>query len=477
MTRPSQTVTVPLLAALAAFAVVLFAPQVLNDGDTYWHLATGDWILGHRAVPRADPFSHTMPGAPWQAHEWLSEVLMALAFKAGGWSGLAILVGAATALASGLLASRLAKSLGGLSLVVTLVVGLAVASPSLLARPHVLTLPILVVWVIGLLTARDDDRASRLWLAPLMILWANMHGGYVLGLALIGPFALEALIAAAPADRWKVVRGWGTFGVLALVCAMVTPHGPAGLLFPFQLMGMTSLPIIAEWRGADFSKLEPLQVALLTTLFVGFSRGMRIPLLRLLVLLMLLHMSLQHVRHQIVLAMIAPMILAPCLAEALGNRPGAPADRRSWTLWAVAALAVALALSALRLSWPITRTDAPTTPKTALAHVPEALRRRPVFNEYGFGGYLIFEGVRPYIDGRADMYGDAFMKDYARVAAPEAAAVDAAFARHGVVWTLLQPDHPLVRLMDARPGWMRLYGDDTAVVHVREDALATPPSP
>lgn len=477
MTRPCQTVTVPLLAALAAFAVVLFAPQVLNDGDTWWHLATGDWILGHRAVPHADPFSHTMPGAPWQAHEWLSEVLMALAFKAGGWSGLAVLVGGATALAAGLLASRLAKSLGGLSLIVTLVVGLAVASPSLLARPHVLTLPILVVWVVGLLAARDEDRAPRLRLAPLMILWANMHGGYVLGLALIGPFALETLIAAAPADRWKVVRDWGTFGVLALVCAMVTPHGPAGLLFPFQLMGMTSLPIIAEWRGADFSKLEPLQVALLATLFVGFSRGMRIPLLRLLVLLMLLHMSLQHVRHQIVLAMIAPMILAPCLAEALGNRPGAPADRRRWTLWAAVALAVALALSALRLSWPITRTDAPTTPKTALAHVPEALRRRPVFNEYGFGGYLIFEGVRPYIDGRADMYGDAFMKDYARVAAPEPAAVDAAFARHGVVWTLLQPDHPLVRVMDVRPGWMRLYGDDTAVVHVREDALATPPSP
>lgn len=469
MNRPAQTVTIPLLAALLAYAVMLFAPQVLNDGDTWWHLATGDWILAHRAVPTTDPFSHTMPGAPWQAHEWLSEVFMALAYRAGGWSGLLILIGGAAGLAAGVIAARLAKSLGGLSLIVTLFVALAVAAPSLLARPHVLTLPILAIWAVGLLAARDAGRAPRLIYAPLMILWANMHGGYVLSLALIGPFALEALIAAPAAERWKVVRDWGLFGVLALVCAMITPHGPMGLLFPFQLMGMTSLPIIQEWRGADFSKLEPLEIALLATLFVGFSRGMRIPLLRLLVLLLLLHMSLQHVRHQIVLAVVAPMLLAGPLAEALGNRPGAPAGRWGWAVWAVVAVVIALALAAVRLSLPVVRTDGGATPKTALAHVPADLRAKPVFNDYGFGGYLIFEGVKPYIDGRADMYGDAFMHDYEAVAAGDAKAVDAAFAKHRVAWTLLPPGHPLLRVMDARPGWRRLYVDDTAVVHVKQD--------
>jgi len=469
MSRPSQTVLIPLLAALAVYAVMLFAPPVLNDGDTYWHLATGDWILDHRAVPTGDPFSHTMPGAPWQAHEWLSEVLMALAYGAGGWGGLLMLTGAAAGLAAGVLASRLAKSLGGLSLAVALIVALACAAPSLLARPHVLTLPILAIWMVGLLSARDAGRAPKLIYAPLMILWANMHGGYVLGLALAAPFALEALIAAAAADRWKVIRDWGVFGVLALVCAMITPHGPMGLLFPFQLMGMTSLPIIQEWRGADFSSLEPLQIALLVTLFVGFSRGMKVPLLRLLVLLMLLHMSLQHVRHQFVLALVAPMLLAGPLAEALGNRPGEPAGRRTWALWSAVALIMALALAAVRISLPVTRSDGGTTPKTALAHVPADLRAKPVFNEYGFGGYLIFAGVRPYIDGRADMYGDAFMHDYERVAAGDEKAVDAAFARYGVAWTLLPPGHPLLRLMDSRPGWRRLYGDETAVVHVKQD--------
>src|SRR5260370_42335632 len=75
------------LAAIALFLFTLaaFAPQVLGDGDTWSHVATGEWIIAHGVVPRADPFSHSMPGAPWTAHEWLSEVLLALAFRVGAW--------------------------------------------------------------------------------------------------------------------------------------------------------------------------------------------------------------------------------------------------------------------------------------------------------------------------------------------------------------------------------------------------------
>ena len=83
------------ICGFAAFVAVLSVSKIFDDGDTYWHLATGDWILNHRAIPTTDPFSYTFAGAPWQAHEWLSEVLMALVFRAGGWSGLALLFAAA----------------------------------------------------------------------------------------------------------------------------------------------------------------------------------------------------------------------------------------------------------------------------------------------------------------------------------------------------------------------------------------------
>ena len=98
-----------LAAAVIGYAVFLFAPQVLNDGDTYSHIATGEWILLNSAVPTTDPFSYTFVGAPWVAHEWLSEVIMTLAFRVGGWNAVLILFAGATALAIGLLARHLAR--------------------------------------------------------------------------------------------------------------------------------------------------------------------------------------------------------------------------------------------------------------------------------------------------------------------------------------------------------------------------------
>ena len=88
------------LVAVALFALTAFSPAVLGDGDTWSHLATGTWIIAHGAVPRADPFSLSIPGAPWTAHEWLSEILLTLAFRCGGWNGVLIITATAAAAAA-----------------------------------------------------------------------------------------------------------------------------------------------------------------------------------------------------------------------------------------------------------------------------------------------------------------------------------------------------------------------------------------
>src|SRR5260370_30986395 len=74
------------ISAAVVFKLAAFTPAVLVDGDVWSHLATGEWIFAHGTVPRADRFSYSMLGTPWIAHEWLSEVVLALAFRAGGWS-------------------------------------------------------------------------------------------------------------------------------------------------------------------------------------------------------------------------------------------------------------------------------------------------------------------------------------------------------------------------------------------------------
>ena len=106
--------SLPLLTACYVFLLTLYQGGVqklaLLDGDTYWHIAAGRWILRHQAIPDAAPFSPTRAGAPWVPHEWLSEVLMALAHQAGGWTGLIALTGLAFAVAVGLLTRALLPS-------------------------------------------------------------------------------------------------------------------------------------------------------------------------------------------------------------------------------------------------------------------------------------------------------------------------------------------------------------------------------
>ena len=223
--------------AIAMFALAAFSPAVLGDGDTFSHLATGEWIIAHGAAPRADPFSHSMPGAPWVAHEWLSEVLMALAFRLGGWSGVVFLTGAAAAGAALIVGLAAARDLRGAPLVATVGLGLGLVTASLLARPHMLALPVAAAWCAGLLAARDRGRAPPLALVLMMTAWANMHGGFIFGLALIGPFALEALVEAPVGARLATARAWTLFGLAALAAALVNPYGVEALILPFRLIG------------------------------------------------------------------------------------------------------------------------------------------------------------------------------------------------------------------------------------------------
>jgi len=108
------------------------------------------------------------------------------------------------------------------------------------------------------------------------------------------------------------------------------------------------------------------------------------------------------------------------------------------------------------------------TPAAALAAVRAAHVEGPVLNEYSFGGYLIFSGIEPFIDGRAELYGNAFIKRYGEAMLVESDQLPQLLAEYGITWTLIEPGIPAVVLLDHLPGWRRLYADAIAVVHVRD---------
>lgn len=468
-------------AAVTAMSTFMFSSQVFNDGDTYWHLATGRWILEHGRVPLTDPFSYTKGGQPWQAHEWLADIFMYGAYHLGGWSGLTALFGVATALGAAMLAARVSKDLTGVTLVFTLALALSSTSQSVLIRPHALMLPILIFWTIQILEAREKDRAPPLALAAIMIVWANLHASYIFGFVIAGGLGLEALYEAPKDQRLKVLRDWAIFGVLSAIAVVITPFGIPGVIFPFKVMSFSFLNDILEWRPYDFAKVTAFEVSLLLTILVCLSRGVKVPFMRALLLVTLLQMGIQHRRQVIVLVLIAPLLLAGPLARALGqkSREERFAERpQDWRATTFAFIALALTIIAGRFAVPLERGDEAVTPASAMKALPKNVAAMPVLNNYSIGGYLTFIGVKPYIDGRADMYGEKFVREYMdllHTADPK--RLQPILDRNKVAWTIWAngTDGALIAAMDQRPNFHRFYADKTVVIHVRNDVIAPPP--
>jgi hypothetical protein len=446
-------------ASLIGLTIVLWAPQVMGDGDTYLHVAAGEWMLRHATIPKADPFSYTFAGSPWVAHEWLAELIMGGVYRIGGWDGVVSLAAAATALTFGLLAYHLQRWLSPLAAAVALAIAGSCVASSLLVRPHLLVLPLLELWVAGLLMARE--RGDVPWrLLPVMVLWANMHGSFVFGVLLLVPFAIEA-VADASTARLRCAAGWTACMLATVLFAMMTPHGWRGLLFPFQLMHMQSLTIIYEWRRPDVLTFQPIEGGLLLAIYICVTRRVRLPLMRLAILGGLTYMAFAHNRNAMVSAIAGSLILAPPIGKALGMSAVGRTGRGDYT--SVGFMLAAVAMIASRFAVP---TGGYKMPEAALAHVPPALASQPVLNDYGFGGYLIYSGIQPFIDGRADMYGDAFMLRYDETMHAEA-ALRGTLGERRIGWTILPASSPAAAMMDAMPGWHRLYADAVAVVHVR----------
>jgi hypothetical protein len=458
-----------IIAGCLMFALVLFLSPILNDGDTLWQIRTGAWILDHHAIPATDPFSFTAGDRPWFAHEWLAETLMALAFRVGGMQGIIVLAAGATGLTAAVLLRCLRRFLPGIYALVALIVALSNAAPSMLARPHLLAWPCLAVWCGGLVTARANQAAPSFALLPVMVLWANLHGSFMLGLLLSGAFMIEALFDPG-VDHRRALTSWTGFILAAWLAALLNPDFFAGALFPIHLVAMKSLARIGEWQPTDFSRFQPLELIILAGFALGFSGKVRLPPIRLLMLLGLIHGALSHVRHEQLLGIVGVLILAEpfgiCLARGRAEALG-------WGWRRLAAGAVLIALTALggRLALPLGPDRTGAAFATTLDHVPPSLREQPVLNEYGLGGQLIFDGVRPFIDSRADLYGDAFLIRYRRIVVPDRAELERALSEYKIVWTIFRSDHPIIQMLDQEPGWRRLAEGNGIVIHVREDQL------
>ena len=483
--RSSWALSWPLVLGLVLFVWLHNVKGLLADPDSHWHITVGNWILAHGAVPTVDIFSFTFAGQPWIAKEWLSQVLLALAYDAGGWGAVTVLCAASIGLAFALMMRLLLRDIRPLPALLFTVAAVVLTAPHLLARPHVLAFPAMLLWVAGLVRAVEERRVPRPILLLAMLAWANLHGGFTLGLLLCAAFALEAVVGARDASERKVLFvEWAKFGVAALLAGCITPYGPESMLVTFRIFNLgDALAVISEWRSPDFQSLPQQELVLLIALYLCLSRGVKLPFVRLLIVLGLVHLFLKHVRNVELLAMLAPLVVAPVLARQWpALRPsaeppggsllrqrlaalGRPAGRNALALCLV--LGAAYAGSLIRFAG--IRPPDDTMPVAALDFIRGANLQGNVLNHYGFGGFLIHAGIKTFIDGRGELYGGDFIKRYVDIVNLRAKQpLEETLDEFHIEWTLLQKSQAANELLAHLPNWKRVYGDDTATIYVRQ---------
>jgi hypothetical protein len=466
----------PLWVGVFAYALLLLAgDRLLADPDTQWQITVGRWILDHHAVPQTDVFSFTMRGEAWISTQWLAQVAYAGVYAWFGWTGPVVLAAAASALTFALLARFLSRSLSESATLVFVAVALVLTAPHILARPHVLALPVMVTWIGGLIAAADRDGAPSFRLLPLMALWANLHGGFVFGLLMIAPIAIDAIANAQGSLRKPLMLRWAVLALAAILASGCTPYGWNSLLASQKILSLGSaLPLITEWRAMDFTHLRPFEICLLGAIGLALYRGITLPPLRIAMLLGLLHMALAQGRAAEILALVAPLIVAAPMAGQIGAADAAPSNRTMSSRGLVSACTAIMLVSGT-LAYASLHRFAPYTGNSPVAAVAalKKLNVERVFNDYDFGGYLIASGVSTFIDGRTELYGEKFFVDHN--AASSLMGPDDLFRlldAYKCEATLMRTQSAATKLLDHVDGWQKVYADDIATIHLRTTGAA-----
>jgi hypothetical protein len=471
-----------LVAAIAVIAVFAMAARVPLDADVWWHLAGGRLIVAQGAAPQADPWSWSVPLRTWIDNGWLWQVLIYGLYARFGTGGLVVLVALVTALAYAVVYTQMAGS-PFLRAGVT-VLAAAAAAPVWSARPQMATF--LLVAIAAALIARYQARADARWLWPLpalAALWVNLHAGYVTLFLLIACAALGLALAGRPRAAGPLLAA----GLAALLAALLNPYGARMWVYPFYNAGQAfARAHIAEWAAPDFhlANTQPfllLLLALVAALALSRHKASAGELIALVAFGLL---ALQAQRAIGLFALVAAPVVARHLASREPDWLARPAARPAPAAAVLNGVLLGLVLlgAGLKLALPL----APAAEAEALAAmgVPAAAggwlaRERPaarLFNAYDWGGYLIWSGYparQVFVDGRADLYGDAFLFEYAAIARADA-GWDEALARYGVDTVLVPAASPLARELAVAPGWRLAFAEQavaapgTAVVYARD---------
>jgi hypothetical protein len=472
-----------LFVVILALGLFVLAARNVTDPDIWWHLRTGQLIIHNHRVFHADPYSFTRTGRPWVDHEWLSQILIFGLCKVAGWGGL--ITGFAAIIAVAFLLVFL-RSPGRPYIAGAITTWGALASvPSWGVRPQAFTL--LLASIFLLLLERSYQRPKLLWWTPpLMLLWVNLHAGYAVGIALLLIFLIgDALDRAFRVEEPALTSRFRSLTLALVACIVIVPLNPYGISmyrYPLQtLHSRAMLAYIGEWLSPDFhqGRYAAVLLMMLATILLPAISPRRLHARELLLLAVTTYAALRSVRHiPIYVLVAAPLLSAMVHAKLQELGKARILDRQSpmtQAKFVVNAMLLAgfLAFAVGRVDYVIgrqTQTEEKEFPAAAVNFLHSARPPAPMMNHYNWGGYFIWKlypEYKVYIDGRADLYGDSFLDEFASVYYLKGQTWRTPLERWNIQTVVLPPDAPLVTALGTLPGWRQVFADRQAVVLIR----------
>jgi hypothetical protein len=490
------------------------APRLLKDAGTGWHIRNGQQILHTHSITRTDSFSFTMQGRPWYAWEWLYDVLIARIHQWLGLNGVVFFTAFVIA-ATFALVLRLALRRGSSLPVAAVLVMLAVAASTIhfFARPHVLSWLLTIIW-FQLLDSSETasetaDHPERdrclLWLPVIMLLWTNLHGGFLLGIALCGLYLIAGLVPYFfnIEERQRIGPWLKRLAVASLFSLLATFLNPYGYRLHTHIYSYLSnrflMNHIDEFLSPNFHGVaqQCFAALLLITVAAVATKRQKLRFSHLLVIIFAAYSGLYASRNLPVSSILLTLIVAPILSASISDTHGSakmtPRLRRLMSrgnafasrmtemelrlrghLWPALAVLLGLVvciehgrLGARQLM--DAQFDAKRFPVQAVEVIAQRGIEDPIFAPDYWGGYLIyrfFPEPKVFVDDRHDLYGDSFLKDYLKVMHVQPDWENFLNERQ-VQWILAPAEGSLANILKETPAWKVIYEDRTAALFQR----------
>ena len=461
-----------LLAIGVAASVFLFDSRTIADPDIWWHLRNAEVLVQTHSVVNHDFYSFTATGSRWINEAWLSEVPFYLGWRWMGPRGIYLVMLAETELilvGVFCLASLTSRNVKAAFVASSLAVWMATVS----FGPRTL----LSGWICLLaeLFLLEQFKRGRdvLWsLVPLFVVWANLHGSWLIGMVFFGIFCLCGI----PHGKWGRIEaiGWTpaqirkliVVGTLSVAGLFLNPYGYRLVFYPFNFAFQQKLNVghVDEWASLDFhSARGKIVFALLAvTLVLALVRKRRWRLEEVAFLLIAFYAALTYSRF----LFLAAIVLTPILAKELDFLPQyRPEIDKTW----LNAILIAGILGACAGQFPSNEVlmgeTVQTYPVKAGAYLQHFRPSGPVFNDFQWGGYLIWEQrhIPVFIDSRIDIYEyNGVFPDFLRaIRGRDSLEV---LKKYGIRYVLYRRDSALAYLMMHTPGWVIDYQDETTVL-------------